>query len=115
MWVFEPANLLLTCSQGLFIADSCILNFSSMIHGKHGTPQEPHYYLTVGKIERFSSSINTGFLHGTLKLGSETNGYSEIGGLVIRKEYRGHELKLGKFLSFKLAKDEGCEENENVV
>lgn len=73
---------------------------ASMIHGKHGTEKEPHYYLKVGQEHKFSKSINTGFIHGTLNLGLETDGYTEIGGLVLDPGYRGNKSKLGKQLSF---------------
>jgi len=72
----------------------------SIIHGKHGTEDEPHFFLKVDQENKYSKSLNTGFIHGTLKLGHETNGYTEIGGLVLDGAYRGHKLKLGKALSF---------------
>lgn len=72
----------------------------SMIHGKHGTEDEPHFYLRVSREHKFSTTINTGFIHGTLKLGTESNGWSEIGGLILDPAYRRNELKLGKQLSF---------------
>ena len=73
---------------------------ASMIHAKHGTQEEPHFYLKVGREHKLSTSLNTGFIHGTLKFGMETDGHSEIGGLILNPEYRGHPLKLGKVLSF---------------
>jgi len=73
---------------------------ASLIHGQHGTDDVPHFFFKVSKIQKFSETINTGFIHGTLKLDYEPNGYSEIGGLVIHPNYRGHKEKLGKFLSF---------------
>lgn len=72
----------------------------SMIHAQHGTDEEPHFYLTVGQENKFSKSINTGFIHGTLKLGYDTDGPSEIGGLILNPSYRGNPNKLGKQLSF---------------
>ncbi len=72
----------------------------SMIHAQHGTEEEPHFYLRVSQEHKFSQTINTGFVHGTLKLGLETNGPSEIGGLILHPDYRGHKEKLGKQLSF---------------
>lgn len=72
----------------------------SMIHAQHGTEDEPHFYLSVGQEAKFSQTINTGFVHGTLKLGFDTNGPTEIGGLILNPEFRGHEAKLGKQLSF---------------
>lgn len=72
----------------------------SMIHAQHGTEAEPHYYLRVGQEKKFSQSLNTGFIHGTLKLGYDTNGPTEIGGLILDPSYRGNENKIGKQLSF---------------
>lgn len=72
----------------------------SMIHAQHGTEDEPHFYLSVGQEAKFSQTINTGFVHGTLKLGLDTNGPTEIGGLILNPQFRGHEAKLGKQLSF---------------
>jgi len=72
----------------------------SMIHAQHGTEEEPHFFLTVGTESKFSQTINTGFVHGTLKLGLDTNGPTEIGGLILDPVYRGHKLKFGKQLSF---------------
>lgn len=72
----------------------------SMIHAQHGTEEEPHFFLRVGQEHKFSQTINTGFIHGTLKLGLETDGPTEIGGLVLNPDYRGGKEKLGKQLSF---------------
>lgn len=72
----------------------------SMIHAQHGTENEPHFYLSVGQEAKFSQTINTGFVHGTLKLGLDTNGPTEIGGLILNPDFRGHKEKLGKQLSF---------------
>ena len=72
----------------------------SLIHGIHGTKDEPHFFLKVGQEHKYSKSLNTGFIHGTLKFGYTSEGFSEVGGLVIDPGYRGHAYKLGKALSF---------------
>lgn len=72
----------------------------SMIHAQHGTEEEPHFFLRVSQEHKFSNTINTGFIHGTLKLGHDTDGPTEIGGLVLNPDYRGNKEKLGKQLSF---------------
>src|SRR4051812_29717528 len=64
---------------------------TSMIAGQHGTVESPHFYFEVGSEEKFSDTINTGFIHGTLKLKYDNNGPSEIGGLVLDPEYRNSE------------------------
>jgi len=71
----------------------------SMIHGKHGTPNRPHYYLTVGTEVKQSKTLKTKIINHTLKLGIEPNGYTEIGGLILDPSYRGFPQKLGKQLS----------------
>lgn len=73
---------------------------TSMIHAQHGTEDEPHYFFTVGQENKFSNSLNTGFIHGTLKLGLDTNGPTEIGGLILDPDFRKNDKKLGKQLSF---------------
>jgi arginine N-succinyltransferase len=72
----------------------------SMIHAQHGTESEPHYFFKVGQENKFSTTINTGFIHGTLKLGLDTDGPTEIGGLILNPEYRSAKEKHGKSLSF---------------
>jgi arginine N-succinyltransferase len=73
---------------------------ASMIHAQHGTEQEPHYFFSVSQENKFSKSLNTGFIHGTLKLGLDTNGPTEIGGLILDSAFRKSDKKLGKQLSF---------------
>lgn len=73
---------------------------ASVIHARHGYPEEPHYYLSVSSEHKYCDSLNTGFIHGTLKLGINTDGYTEIGGLVLHPEARANGLKLGKQISF---------------
>ena len=73
---------------------------ASMIHAQHGTEDEHQYFFSVYKENKFSKSLNTGFIHGTLKLGLETNGPTEIGGLILDPEFRKSDKKLGKQLSF---------------
>ncbi len=72
----------------------------SMIHAQHGTEKEPHFFLRVANEHKYSQTINTGFVHGTLRLGLDTNGPTEIGGLVVSPDYRGNNQKLGKQISF---------------
>jgi arginine N-succinyltransferase len=73
---------------------------TSMIAGQHGTVESPHFYFEVGSEEKYSAAISTGFIHGTLKLKYDTNGPSEIGGLVLDPEFRNSEARLGRQISF---------------
>jgi arginine N-succinyltransferase len=73
---------------------------TSMIAGQHGTVESPHFYFEVGSEEKFSETIGTGFIHGTLKLKYDTNGPSEVGGLVLDPHYRNSEERIGRQISF---------------
>jgi arginine N-succinyltransferase len=74
---------------------------TSMIAAQHGTVESPHFYFDVGNEQKFSETINTGFIHGTLKLKYDTNGPSEIGGLVVDPSYRNNlEARIGRQISF---------------
>jgi arginine N-succinyltransferase len=90
-------------SKYVFVAedlDSGVVVGTSMIAGQHGTEDEPHFYFEVGSEEKFSKSIGTGFIHGTLKLRYDTNGPSEIGGLVMDPQFRNSDARLGRQISF---------------
>ncbi len=73
---------------------------TSMVAAQHGTVESPHFYFEIGSEEKFSDTINTGFIHGTLKLKYDTNGPSEIGGLVMNPEFRNSEERIGRQISF---------------
>jgi arginine N-succinyltransferase len=51
------------------------------------------------KRERFSDDLGIGFIHQVLKLKEDTDGPTEIGGLLINRSYRGRPEKLGKQIS----------------
>jgi arginine N-succinyltransferase len=73
---------------------------TSMIAAQHGTVESPHFYFDVSNEKKFSETINTGFIHGTLKLKYDTDGPSEIGGLVVDPGYRNVEAHAGRQISF---------------
>lgn len=73
---------------------------TSMITGQHGTEEAPHFYFEVGNEQKHSKTINTGFIHGTLMLKYDTNGPTEIGGLVIDPEFRNVDEHIGRQISF---------------
>lgn len=72
---------------------------SSLILAKHGTPDCPHFFYEIRKEDRFSRDLGIGFIHQILRLGSTTDGPTEIGGLLIDKTYRSRPEKLGKQIS----------------
>ncbi len=89
--------------QFIFVLEDCATQKvigSSTIIAQHGTPDEPHLYFSVLKKKKESKSIHLGFLHQVLRLGFDFDGPTEIGGLILLPEYRSHEGKLGRLLSF---------------
>jgi arginine N-succinyltransferase len=71
-----------------------------MVIAQHGTPDEPHTYFQVMEKKKISKSLHHGFLHKVLRLAFDFDGPTELGGLVLLPEYREHEARLGRFLSF---------------
>ncbi len=60
---------------------------SSLIIGRHGSPQSPHLYFQIDPLKK------------TLQLKAEATGRTELGGLILDPKFRGHPEKLGKCLS----------------
>lgn len=80
-------------------ADNKILAGSSQIVAKHGTPDNPNYSFKLLKKERFSKDLGIGFIHQVLRLKIDSDGSSEVGGLVVNKSYRRRPEKVGRLTS----------------
>ncbi len=102
-------------SEYLFVVEDIeqeVVVGSSLIIAKHGTEEVPHYFFRLEKKNRFSEDLGIGFIHQVLKLHEDCDGPSEIGGLLIDRNYRGRPEKLGKqislvrFLYMAMAKEE---------
>lgn len=72
---------------------------SSLILAKHGTESVPHYFFKVVKKDRYSEDLGIGFIHQVLQLKEDMDGPTEIGGLLIDRNYRRRPEKLGKQIS----------------
>lgn len=72
---------------------------TSLLLAKHGTEEFPHTYFDVSNKERYSKELGIGFIHQVLKLSFDTDGPSEIGGLLVDGNYRRRPEKLGKQIS----------------
>ncbi|MEZ4870895.1 MAG: arginine N-succinyltransferase [Bdellovibrionales bacterium] len=72
---------------------------SSQIVGKKGTPENPNISFKIIKKERFSPDLSVGFIHQLLRLNLNTDGPSEVGGLVVDRAYRRRPEKVGRLLS----------------
>lgn len=71
----------------------------SMILAKNGTPSSPNFSYKVLKKERFSRELGVGFIHQILRLSTNTNGPTEVGGLVVDRGYRRRPEKVGRMIS----------------
>jgi arginine N-succinyltransferase len=72
---------------------------SSQILAKHGNPGKPTYSFEVLKKERFSKDLGIGFIHQILRLKINEDGPTEVGGLVVDRNYRSRPERVGKAVS----------------
>ncbi len=89
-------------AEYLFVCEDLETNSvvgSSLILAKHGTEDIPHYYFKITKRNRFSDDLGVGFIHQVLQFKEDTNGPTEVGGLLIDRSYRRRPEKLGKQIS----------------
>lgn len=72
---------------------------SSLIIAKHGSEMAPHCYFKILKRDHFSKDLGVGFIHQVLRFQLDTDGPTEIGGLLVDKSYRRRPERLGKQIS----------------
>ena len=71
-----------------------------MIIAQHGSYDRPSVYFNVREEQKYSATISKHLRHQILQLTLNFDGPTEIGGLILHPDYRGHPLKLGKLLAF---------------
>jgi arginine N-succinyltransferase len=71
---------------------------TSMIFAQHGSRRAPHVFFDVIEEERYSETLDRHFAHRLLRIGYNYKGLTEIGGLVLLPEARGHAQQLGRLL-----------------
>lgn len=89
-------------AEYLFVLEDLEVNRvigTCLIIAKHGTAKDPHTFFKILEKKRQSSSLGVGFIHNVLRLGEDTNGPTEIGGLLLDRGYRRRPEKLGRLLS----------------
>lgn len=89
-------------SEYLFVLEDTEENIvvgSSLIIAKHGSDEIPHFFFKLLKKNHFSEDLGTGFIHQVLRFQLDTDGPTEIGGLLVDKTYRRRPEKLGKQIS----------------
>lgn len=91
-----------TDSEYLFVLEDTeekLVVGSSLIMAKHGSDEIPHSYFRVIKRNHYSEDLGIGFIHQVLRFQIDTDGPTEIGGLLVDKMYRRRPEKLGKQIS----------------
>lgn len=73
---------------------------TSLIIARHGTPSLPHLSFELGTETKHSRTTDIAVKHQTLRLKSDTSGFTEAGGLVVLPAFRGLGEKVGKQLSW---------------
>ncbi len=73
---------------------------TSMILGQLGRRDAAYIYVDVFEEERYSATLDKHFRHVVLKIGYSYNGPTEIGGLIVRPEYRKTRSRLGLMISY---------------
>lgn len=72
---------------------------TSQIISRMGGPGQPNVSFKLSRKDMFSQSLQVGVTHTLAKLVLDESGPTEIGGLILQPSYRGHKLRLGRFLS----------------
>ncbi len=72
---------------------------SSLIIARHGSDETPHSSFRILKKDHFSQDLGIGFIHQVLRFQLDIDGPTEIGGLLVDKDYRRRPEKLGKQIS----------------
>jgi len=89
-------------SEYIFVVEDTEENLvvgSSLIIAKHGSDAVPHCYFKILKRDHFSQDLGVGFIHQVLRFQLDTDGPTEIGGLLVDKIYRRRPERLGKQIS----------------
>ncbi len=89
-------------AEYLFVVEDTegeMITGSSLILAKNGTANSPNFSFKVLKKERFSRELGIGFIHQILRLKINTDGPTEVGGLVVDRAYRRRPEKIGRMIS----------------
>jgi arginine N-succinyltransferase len=98
------ASLIRSSDQFMFVIEDVspggggVLGTSQII-SKMGGPGQANVSFKLSRKEMFSTSLQIGATHILAKLVLDESGPTEIGGLILQPSYRGHRLRLGRFLS----------------
>ena len=89
-------------AEYLFVAEDVTAGMivgSSLILAKNGTATQPNFSFKILKKEHFSQELGVGFIHQLLRLVANTDGPTEVGGLVVDRAYRRRPERVGRMVS----------------
>ena len=72
---------------------------TSQVLAGMGGPGNPNVSFKLEERRFFSESLQTGTSHTVAKMHLDDSSPTEIGGLILQPSFRGHKMKLGRFLS----------------
>lgn len=73
---------------------------TSQVIAHMGGKGRPRVSLKLGSMSRRSETLKLEWTHQVATIAKDETGPSEIGGLILNHAFRGHKLRLGRFLSF---------------
>lgn len=73
---------------------------TSQVIAHMGGKGHPRVSLKLGSMSRRSETLKLEWTHQVATIAKDETGPSEIGGLILNHAFRGHKLRLGRFLSF---------------
>jgi arginine N-succinyltransferase len=79
--------------------DSGGLVGTSQLIAKMGGPGRPNLSFELSRREMFSHALQIGTTHTIARLRLDESGPTEVGGLILQPAFRGHKMRLGRFLS----------------
>lgn len=72
---------------------------SSQVVSQMGGPGQPNVCFKLESREKYAEDLKFGTKHTVAKVYLDETGPSELGGLILQPSFRGHKLKLGRFIS----------------
>ncbi len=72
---------------------------SSQVVSQMGGPGQPNVCFKLETREKYAEDLKFGTKHTVARVHLDETGPSELGGLILQPSFRGHKLKLGRFIS----------------
>jgi arginine N-succinyltransferase len=73
---------------------------TSQVIARMGGKDHPRVFMRLSQASRRSETLKIEWTHTFAQIDTDPSGPTEIGGLILNHAFRGHRLRLGRFLSF---------------